>query len=60
MVDLCHLLKKKRHERGSIDFALAELVVVVDNKGVPQGLKKIEYDITHQLVEEFMLKANEW
>ena len=23
------------------------------------GVKKIEYDITHQLVEEFMLKANE-
>ena len=59
MVELCLLLKKKRYERGSIDFSLAELVVVVDEKGEPQGLKKIEYDITHQLVEEFMLKANE-
>ncbi len=59
MVELCHLLKKKRYERGSIDFALPELVVVIDEKGVPSGLKKIEYDITHQLVEEFMLKANE-
>jgi len=59
MVDLCHLLKKKRYERGCIDFALSELVVVIDEKGEPQGLKKIEYDITHQLVEEFMLKANE-
>ncbi len=59
MVELCHKLKAKRYERGSIDFSLAELVVVVDEKGVPQGLKKIEYDITHQLVEEFMLKANE-
>lgn len=59
MVDLCLLLKKKRYERGSIDFALPELVVVIDEKGEPQGIKKIEYDITHQLVEEFMLKANE-
>jgi len=59
MVELCHLLKKKRHERGSIDFALPEIVVMIDEKGQPQGLKKIEYDITHQLVEEFMLKANE-
>lgn len=59
MVELCHLLKKKRYERGSIDFALPEIVVVVDEKGCPQGLKKIDYDITHQLVEEFMLKANE-
>ncbi len=59
MVDLCHLLKKKRYERGSIDFALPEMVILVDEKGYPSGLKKIEYDITHQLVEEFMLKANE-
>ncbi len=59
MVDLCHLLKKKRHERGSIDFALPEMVILVDEKGQPTGLKKIDYDITHQLVEEFMLKANE-
>ena len=59
MVELCHLLKKKRYERGSIDFALPEIVLVIDEKGQPQGLKRIEYDITHQLVEEFMLKANE-
>jgi ribonuclease R len=59
MVDLCNLLKKKRYERGSIDFALPEIVIVLDEKGQPQGLKRIEYDITHQLVEEFMLKANE-
>lgn len=59
MVELCHLLKKKRSERGSIDFALPEMVIVVDAKGMPTGTKKVEYDITHQLVEEFMLKANE-
>ncbi|MBY0528716.1 MAG: ribonuclease R [Rhabdochlamydiaceae bacterium] len=59
MVELCKLLKQKRHERGSIDFALPEMVILVDEKGKPTGLKKIEYDITHQLVEEFMLKANE-
>ncbi|MBI2812248.1 MAG: RNB domain-containing ribonuclease, partial [Candidatus Melainabacteria bacterium] len=59
MVELCLLLKKKRYERGSIDFALPEIVLVLDEKGEPQGMKRIEYDITHQLVEEFMLKANE-
>ncbi len=59
MVELCLLLKKKRYERGSIDFALPELVVMINAKGEPEGLKRIEYDITHQLVEEFMLKANE-
>ena len=59
MVELCHLLKKKRYERGSIDFSLPELVVMINKKGEPEGLQRIEYDITHQLVEEFMLKANE-
>lgn len=59
MVQLCHLLKKKRYERGSIEFSLPEQVVLVDSLGVPKGLDTVEYDITHQMVEEFMLKANE-
>lgn len=59
MVDLCGLLKKKRYERGSIEFGLPELVVLVDEKGIPTNTDYVVYDITHQLVEEFMLKANE-
>lgn len=59
MVELCLLLKKKRSERGSIDFALPDTVILVDEKGMPYGTKVVEYDISHQLVEEFMLKANE-
>ncbi|MBI2743188.1 MAG: VacB/RNase II family 3'-5' exoribonuclease [Chlamydiales bacterium] len=59
MVELCQLLKKKRYERGSIDFSLPDFVIEIDKKGEPFGIKRVEYDITHQLVEEFMLKANE-
>lgn len=59
MQELCLLLKKKRYERGSLEFALPELVVIVDEKGVPYKTDYITYDITHQMVEEFMLKANE-
>lgn len=59
MVELCRLLKRKRYERGSIEFALPELVVLVDQDGTPYGTDYITYDITHQMVEEFMLKANE-
>lgn len=59
MVELCELLKKRRYERGSIEFSLPELVVLVDEDGNPTGTDYVEYDITHQLVEEFMLKANE-
>lgn len=59
MVDLCYLLKKKRGERGSVEFGMSEVVMLVDETGVPHGFEKVDYDITHQLVEEFMLKANE-
>lgn len=59
MEELCHLLKKKRFERGSLDLALPDLIVIVDGEGLPLRTEYIKYDITHQLVEEFMLKANE-
>lgn len=59
MVKLCNLLKAQRNKRGSIDFALPDYSIEVDRKGNPVQVKKIEYDISHQLVEEYMLKANE-
>lgn len=59
MVELCSLLKKQRALRGSIEFALNDVVIKVDEKGKPTGTEIIEYDITHQMIEEFMLKANE-
>jgi ribonuclease R len=59
MVEFCQLLKLKRHERGSIEFSIPELIVLVDETGTPQGMDLVEYDVTHQLIEEFMLKTNE-
>ncbi len=59
MVDLCHLFKKKRMERGSIDFSMPDDVIMVNEKGEPVKIERVEYDITHQMIEEFMLKANE-
>ncbi len=56
---LCQLLKKKRAERGSVDLSCPEIALIVDDKGVPQKIEVIPYDIAHQLVEECMLKANE-
>ncbi len=59
MVDLCEKLKTKRRDRGSFDFAMPDLRLIIDKKGNPTHFERVEYDITHQLVEEFMLKANE-
>jgi ribonuclease R len=59
MVELCKVLKTQRYERGSIEFSLPELIVKIDEKGVPVGTDYVAYDVTHQMIEEFMLKANE-
>jgi ribonuclease R len=59
MEKLCRLLKKKRYQRGGIEFALPEVAIYCDDTGMPIKTERIEYDITHQIVEEFMLKANE-
>lgn len=53
------ILKQKRKERGSIDLSLADSKVMLDPEGMPIEIKVIEYDITHQMIEEFMLKNNE-
>ncbi len=59
MAELCQLLKKKRFERGSIDFSMPENVIIVDKNGIPERIERVEYDITHQMIEEFALIANE-
>jgi ribonuclease R len=59
MVALCHLLKKKRGERGSLEFSLPDIFIDVNERGEVNKISFVEYDISHQLVEEFMLLANE-
>ncbi|MCH9634707.1 MAG: Ribonuclease R [Chlamydiae bacterium] len=52
-------LKALRKKRGCLDLALSDTQILVDQQGIPQGIEVIEYDITHQMIEEFMLKNNE-
>jgi ribonuclease R len=56
---LAALLRKKRFEHGSLDLDMPEVKVVVDKKGKPIRFERIENDESHQLIEEFMLAANE-
>ncbi len=56
--ELSLLLRKKRGERGSIDFNLPEVKIILDDKAKPIGIKKEENTLSHQLIEEFMLAAN--
>lgn len=59
MVELCHVLQKKRSERGSVFMSAPDISLQMGPDGMPTGFVTHEYDITHQMIEEFMLKANE-
>ena len=57
--ELAALLRRKRFEHGSLDLDFPEVKVWVDNEGRPVKLERVENDESHQLIEEFMLAANE-
>jgi len=57
--ELASLLRRKRFEHGSLDLDFPEVKVYVDTNGKPVRLERVENDESHQLIEEFMLAANE-
>jgi ribonuclease R len=57
--ELASLLRRKRFERGSLDLDFPEVKVRLDPSGKPIQLERIDNDESHQLIEEFMLAANE-
>ena len=52
-------LRKRRVQMGAIDLNMPELRVVLDDFGTPTGVELERQDIAHQMIEEFMLAANE-
>ena len=57
--DMAQVLRKRRFAKGALDLDFPEVKVRVDDLGIPTHLEKTENDISHQLIEEFMLLANE-
>src|SRR6266702_3233500 len=57
--ELASLLRRKRFEHGSLDLDFPDVKVWLDEAGKPVRLERIENDESHQLIEEFMLAANE-
>jgi ribonuclease R len=52
-------LRERRFGKGALELDFPEVRVRVDQGGKAIGLIKEENDISHQLIEEFMLLANE-
>ena len=52
-------VRRGRMKAGSLDFASSEVKILVNDKGEPEEIIQSESDESHQLIEEFMLLANE-
>ena len=59
MKELALALRERRMRRGAIDFDFQEAKVIVDAEGKPVDIVKRERSIAEQIIEEFMLAANE-
>ncbi|MBN1404810.1 MAG: RNB domain-containing ribonuclease [Opitutales bacterium] len=56
---LAERLRAERMFKGSLDLDMPDTVVHIDKDGYACSIEKLEYDESHQLIEEFMLSANE-
>lgn len=59
MNELCGILRRRRLERGSLDFDLPEPEVLLDLQGRPEAIIRAERNLAHMIIEEFMIAANE-
>jgi ribonuclease R len=59
MAELARVLRKRRNERGSLDFDLPEPKLVLGEKGEMTGIVPYQRLDSMRLIEEFMLAANE-
>ena len=52
-------LRENRMKAGALNLESAEVKILVDNQGSIESISQVESDESHQLIEEFMLLANE-
>ena len=59
MHELAQILRKKKVNRGYIEFDIPEAKIVQDENGKAIGIKKREQRSGESLIEDFMIAANE-
>ena len=59
MTDLSQRLRQRRIERGTLDFDLPEPEVILNLQGETKEIIRAERNLAHQIIEEFMIAANE-
>ena len=59
MHELGMILRQRRLEQGAIELQLPEVKIDLDRRGQVVGAHLVENTESHQIIEEFMLAANE-
>ncbi|MCX8116804.1 MAG: ribonuclease R [Desulfobacterota bacterium] len=59
MASLAQSLRRRRMERGTLDFDLPEPEVILNLQGEAEEIVRSERNLAHQIIEEFMIAANE-
>jgi ribonuclease R len=59
MRELALILRKRRLKRGALELSMPEVELEYDSAGRVTGAHYVTHDISHQIIEEFMLAANE-
>lgn len=59
MRELKNVLKNRRDKNGSLNLDIPESKIILDNNGVAIDVKKYDYLESNEVIEQFMLTANE-
>jgi ribonuclease R len=59
MRELAMILRKRRIRRGALELNMPEVELEYDDQGRVSGAHFLQHDVSHQVIEEFMLAANE-
>src|SRR5439155_15300506 len=59
MRELAMILRKRRLRRGALELNMPEVELEYDEQGRVTGAHFLKHDVSHQIIEEFMLAANE-
>ena len=59
MLELAMLLRARRFRRGALELSMPEVEIDLGKEGEVVGAHLASNDVSHQIIEEFMLAANE-
>jgi ribonuclease R len=59
MHELAMILRERRVRRGALELTMQEVKIDLDKDGRVAGAHRVVNTVSHQIIEEFMLSANE-